>query len=191
MNITKRARTPLTIAATLFYVLNAAGCGYAQPTQTQKKEQRDSRLEETLKQEYNTVDDILGDSFEPISSDDFYEKTSKGKCVVMFYDSKKVNGYSGRLAKVFKAVAPEFKDNIVFYKLDANLDKTFFGEGDIRLKRKAFLKKYDIKGIPYFIFFKGGESVFEVDGGPKVGEEHFWVEGIPKDIKKHFYSDSK
>jgi tetratricopeptide (TPR) repeat protein len=74
MNIPKRARTPLTIAATLFYVLNAAGCGYAQPTQ--KTEQKGSRLEETVSSAHSGLKEPDSRLYELIETLD-YERLIK------------------------------------------------------------------------------------------------------------------
>ena len=93
------------------YLATSAGCSYAaQPKTNSVKES--SRLEQPAKTDYKTVDDILGDSFESISSHNYDEKVKEGKSVVMFYDGNYTEGPGLRLAEVFKEVAPEFKDEI-------------------------------------------------------------------------------
>lgn len=171
MNAVKTSGKPLIIGTTLFYLLNA-GNGYAQETKAYKTEQKGSRLEEAVREEYNSVDDILGDLFEPVSSHNFYEKTDKGKCVVLFYNNDLIEGGDPveRLAKVFKAVAPDFKDQINFYKFEDDSDLDLARNGHIGLK-----KEYGVTGIPYYIFFKDGKKIFEHKGGPA-------EEQVPNDI---------
>ena len=181
MGLMKRLGITATLTA---YLLGSAGCSYAAQHKTNTI--NPSRLEQTVQTEHKTVDDILGDSFQAISSHNYDEKVKEGKSVVMFYDGKNNEGYSERLSKVFKAIVPDFKDKIDFYHFDASLDETLLNNSkDIKHQRKDFMKKYDVKGVPSFIFVKDGKRVFRTTGGPKVGEEHYWVEGVPNDIRKY------
>jgi len=161
------------------YLATNAGCGYAQET---KKAPEPIRLEQTLKTDYKTVDDILGDSFEAISSHNYDEKIKEGKSVVLFYSSELVDGGDPveRLAKVFKEVAPEFKERIEFYKFEDDSDPKLAKNGHVGLR-----KEYGIKGIPYFFFFNEGEKVFEVDGGPREGFTEKWIPQMKEKINKY------
>lgn len=177
MGILKNVAVTATLAA---YLATSAVCGYAQ--ETKKTQQANpSSLEQTTKTAYKTVDDILGNSFQAINSSNYNEKTKEGKAVVMFYDSNYTGDSPGtRLARVYREVVPEFKGEIHFYKLDSNLDETLINEG-----RKAFMKQYEIKGVPAFIFIKDGERVFQNNGGPKQGYTEKWVPTMRNKINKY------
>ncbi|MBS3121501.1 hypothetical protein J4434_01275 [Candidatus Woesearchaeota archaeon] len=115
-----------------------------------------------------TVDDILaGTSFEEVCSDNYAEKTKYGNVVVFFYDKNDTNGASTRLAQVYRSIELEYKANIIFLK---------FGDS---IQRKDS-KKY-VPEVPYTLFYKKGEIIDQLAGGPK---EDFNLEIWTKDFRK-------
>jgi len=161
------------ITATLTaYLLGSVGFSYAAQHKSTQKIYTPIKLEESIKADYKTVDDILGDSFEAISSHNYDEKVKDGKCVVMFYDSSyKDEGPETGLAKVFSSIAPDYDNQIKFFYLDSRIDETLLKYG-----KKAFMKEYDIEGVPAYAFYLNGKRIYSHTGGPGTPEK------VEKDI---------
>jgi hypothetical protein len=127
--------------------------------------------------EYKTVDDILqGTPFVKIDIDNVQSDVKKYENVVLlFYNSKDVESYNGRLAKVFKEVAKNYPD-LTYLKLkhsDDVSDNSYIALG--------------LKGTPAFAYYKNGKRVCLVNKGPPKRKIDHWIKITKDAFKKYFY----
>ena len=61
-------------------------------------------------------------------------------------------GACNTMAPIFEKSADEFVDQMKFTQVDAD-------------KQKELAQKYEIKGVPTFIFFKDGKIIEKIEGG--------------------------
>lgn len=86
------------------------------------------------------------------SEDEFSKKVFDSKKPVVVKFETDWCGACTTMAPIFEKSADEFIDQMKFTQVDAD-------------KQKELAQKYEIKGVPTFIFFKDGKIIEKIEGG--------------------------
>jgi tetratricopeptide (TPR) repeat protein len=186
MSIPKSLRKSLTIGATLFYLLNSAGCGYAQETKAYKTEQKGSRLEETVSSEHSELkeaDREYIDSFiefykkevEPLDSGTQYDKVSS----LLEGHIKKIQQYdlSSLSKKEKEALSNAFGD----YGLTFNMN------GDSKSASHFYEKALELNPDNFDTLINMGYLQYKKFNNLKKGMQYYQraLEADPDNTNKH------
>ena len=161
MSLTEKLRSSKKLRNALAGIV-LSGAIYSLPIQNAQAEPQKAALAQ-----YKTVDDILGDLFEPISTEGYDEAVkSSENVVVLFYNSEGMNTPTEYIARAFSSIADKYDGNIRFFKFEDDSDPQLLYNN-----HQGLLDKFEIEGIPSYQLFKHGKKVFSNKGGPETIEK--------------------
>lgn len=150
----------ISVSLLVFALVMFSGCDWCKKSEAPKTEEVAAQAEQQPAAPVNSI---------KVSTEEEFNKevAASDKPVVVKFETEWC-GVCKENAPIFEKVAGQFKDKVKFVTANAEIEGI-----------KPIAEKHQVKGVPHFVFFKGGNVVISHEG--KL-EEAELVEKIEKNL---------